>query len=202
LNIHKPLFIKVGRKAFLEKYPTYVHSKRNGDDYVSPEIFSSYILYLEAGSTQGKCNKLSRELAKLLTLLNYTEINFLGESSIPWLYREHDYRPVKQALTYLADNNINKSFNGAIKVSLENLPEFTKSLFWLVRCNGIVMYVNFSDNGFNFTASICQCGNLHISTLHENLDAAFRNAVNRTAFKFLEDEKCSTGPVYQQRAVF
>jgi len=199
---HHPRICKISRKVFLGKYPTFVHSKRNGDEYVGPEIFSSYILYIDAGSTQGKCNKLSRELAKLLTLLNYTEMNFLGESSIPWLYREHDYRPVKQALTYLSDNEISKSFNGAIKISIENLPEFIKSLFWLVRCNGVVMYVNFSDNGFNFTGSICQYGNLHISTLDEKTDAAFRNAVNKTAFKFLEDERCSAGPIYRRRAVF
>ena len=60
---------KINRKAFLEKYPNFVQDNPYRNKHISPETYDNYILYVEAGSTVGLCNKVSKELTKLLKLL-------------------------------------------------------------------------------------------------------------------------------------
>ena len=193
---------KINRKAFLEKHPKFIQASAYRNKYIFPETFDSYILYVEANSTVGLCNNLSKELTGLLKIMQYEHISFLGDSTIPWLYRDHDYRPVKRGLDYLVDNKISKSFNGAIQVSTTDLPEFLKHLFWLVRCNGIVMYVHFSDPGFNIMASICKYGNIHFSTLNEETDRAFNKALEKTNLHISSDNNCGGGRIYKRYATF
>ena len=40
--------------------------------------------------------------------MGYSELIFLGDLKIPWLSREHDYKPAKQGLQYLVENKIGK----------------------------------------------------------------------------------------------
>jgi hypothetical protein len=168
--------------------------------YVSPETFDDYILFVEARSTVGLCNNVSKELTKLLKILKYENVAFLGDTTIPWLARDHDYKPVKRGLDYLKDNKISKSFNGAIQVDLKDLPEFMKHLFWLVRCNGIIIYTHLSDSGFNIMASICQYGNIHFSTLNEETDIVFNKALGKTGLHILSDNKCGGERIYKRYA--
>lgn len=191
---------KINRKAFIERYPTFIQANEHRNKYIAPETFDSYILYVEAKSTVGLCNNLSKELTGLLKILQYEHISFLGDSTIPWLYRDHDYSPVKKGLDYLIENKISKSFNGAIQINITDLPEFLKHLFWLVRCNGIIMYAHFSDPGFNIMASICQYGNIHFSTLNEETDLAFNKALEKTALHISSDNKCGGRKINQRAA--
>ena len=193
---------KISRKAFLEEYPEFIQSNDYRNKYIFPEVFDSYILYVEAKSTFGLRNNISKELTKLLKLLRYENISFLGDTTTPWLFRDHDYKPVKAGLHYLIANKISKSFNGAIKVNLETLQEFIKHLFWLVRCNGIVMYAHFSDPGFNIMGSICQYGNIHFSTLNEKTDVAFNKALDETNLSILSDNNCGGGRIYKRYGTF
>jgi hypothetical protein len=177
---------KIARKAFLERYPDFIQANYRKDEYNEPVFFNSYLLSVDAASTIGRNNRISKEVTKLFQKLSYEKLSFLGDTTIPWLFRDHDYLPVKNALTYLANKNISKTFNGTIEVAVAELPEFLKNLFWLVRCNGIVFYANFSDPGFNIIASICKYGNLHLSTLNESADIAFREAVLLTKLQMIE----------------
>jgi hypothetical protein len=189
---------KINRKTFLEKYSDFIQASPYRNKYISPETFDSYILYVEAKSTIGLCNNLSKELTKLLKLLQYENVTFLGDTTTPWLFRQHDYKPVKLGLDYLADNKISKSFNGAIQVIDEDLSEFLKHLFWLVRCNGIVIFAHFSDPGFNIMGSICQYGNIHFNTLNEETDRAFNAALEKTGLNISTDNNCGGGRIYKR----
>jgi len=193
---------KINRKTFLENYPEFIQDNPYRNKHIAPETFDSYILYVESGNTTGLCNKLSKELTKLLNLLKYESISFLGDTTIPWLYREHDYKPVKRALDYLKKNKISKSFNGAIQVDIKELPQFTKHLFWLVRCNGIIICSHFNDPGFNIMVSICQYGNIHFSTLNEETDLAFNEALDKTDFHIFDGNSCYSGTIYKRYATF
>jgi hypothetical protein len=118
------------------------------------------------------------------------------------LFRDHDYAPVKRGLEYLKENNISRSFNGAIQVNMPDFPEFMRHLFWLVRCNGIVIYAHFSDPGFNIIASICQYGNIHLSTLNEETDVLFNSAIGKTNLFFVPDGDCGGGRIYKRYSTF
>jgi len=191
---------KITRKPFLEKYPEFIQASYYRNKYISPETFDSYILFVEAGSTVGLCNNLAKELTKLAKKLQYEKVFFLGDTTIPWLFRDHDYKPVKRGLDYLAENKLSKSFNGAIQVDIVDLPEFIKHLFWLVRCNGIVMYVHFSDPGFNIMGSICQYGNIHLSTLNEETDTAFNQILFETGLNISTTNECGGGRIFKRYA--
>ncbi len=193
---------KISRKVFLEKYPNFIQASPYRNKYISPEIYDSYILGVEWRSTTGLCNSIAKEASKFLSMFGYEELCFLGDTTIPWLFRDHDYAPVKKALEYLKNNKISKSFNGAIRVSMQDFPEFMRHLFWLVRCNGIVIYAHFSDPGFNIIASICQYGNIHLSTLNEASDAAFNDALAKTNLFTVPDGKCGGGRIYKRYGTF
>jgi len=191
---------KISRKRFLEKYPNFIQASYYKNKYVIPETYENYILGVEWKSTTGLCSSIAKEASKLLRILGYEELFFLGDTTTPWLFREHDYAPVKKALEYLAENKISKSFNGAIRVKMDDFPEFMRHLFWLVRCNGIVIYAHFSDAGFNIIASICQYGNIHLSTLNEEADGALNDALFLTNFFEVPDGQCGGGRVYKRYA--
>jgi hypothetical protein len=193
---------KIGRKIFLEKYPNITHGNAYRDKFVVPEVYDSYILYANSGSTTGLCSGVSTGLTKLMQLLCYDRVYFLGDTTTPWLFRDHDYTPVNRGLTYLANNKISKSFNGAIEVDIQSLTQFMKHLFWLVRCNGIVTYVQFIDPGFNIMGSICQYGNIHFSTVNEEVDEAFNNELPQTGLHILEGNNCGGERIYGRKATF
>lgn len=196
------MLAKTNRRSFLKRYPYFIHGYPRIDKYIIPDIYDRYILRVEAASTKGLSYAVSREFALLMSRLNFSGLYFLGDTTIPWLYRDHDYAPVKRALDYLKINNISKSFNGAIWVETAQLTEFMRNLFWLVRCNGIVTYVHFADEGFNISGSICKYGNIHLSTVNKQTDIAFRAVLNTTTFEKVEGNNCGGGPIYQRRSTY
>jgi hypothetical protein len=185
------MFTKVPRWVFLKQYRNFVTADNYHNKYFYPATFDNYILYADAKSTVGLCNKVSAGLTGLATALGYQSLNFLGDSSTPWLFREHNFKPVGTALKYLANNKVSKKFNGALNVNIADLPQFTKHLFWLVRCNGVIFSPHFSDTGFNIMGSICHYGNFHFSTLNEATDIAFNEAMDKIGLSFLVDTDCS-----------
>jgi len=191
---------KISRKTFLNTYPDFPTANYRKNAFTYPNSYGHYILYVEAKSTKGLCNIVAGEFAKLMKLSNYTEISFLGDTTTPWLYRSHDYKPVACALNYLVENNISKTFNGAIITDSLNRVEFFKHLFWLVRCNGVVFYPHFSDANFNIVGSICQYGNIHLSTLSKEADRVFHEKLQQTKFTITDESKC-TGRIFGRRAL-
>ncbi|CAN5365379.1 hypothetical protein BH09BAC6_BH09BAC6_27110 [soil metagenome] len=185
----------VNRKSFLKAYPDFPQSNNYRNTYTYPGIYNSYILYTDAVSTRGLCNNVATALTKLMKLLNYRQLSFLGDSTIPWLYRDHDYKPVKRGLDFLVQNKVSKTFAGALTVDVENLPGFAKHLFWLVRCNGVVFTPYFCDEGFNIIANVCKYGNIHFDTLNEQADLAFNKAIGQTGLVISTDNNCYTGKI-------
>ena len=90
----------------------------------------------------------------------------------------------------MVDNKISKRFNGALQVDIDELPIFIKNLTWLVRTNGVMQYVHFTDPGQNIVADICQYGNLHISTKNKAADKNFKEAIAKSNFRYLADTNC------------
>ncbi|RCH56567.1 hypothetical protein DJ568_01530 [Mucilaginibacter hurinus] len=181
---------KISRKQFLLKFTEFPQSNNKTDKFTHPEVYDTYILTLPSLSAKGHAKMLGIQLTKLMLRLDVKELFFLGETRGAWLYQYNDYKPAKKALDYMANNGISERFNGAINVSLSELPEFIKHFFWLIRCNASLPYFYFCNNEFTVIGSICQYGNLHLSALNKKTDMLIKNAIRQTKFELLSGNTC------------
>jgi hypothetical protein len=182
---------KIQRKQFLIDNLDFPQSNYRTDKHTYPENYNYYIFTLNSKSAKGHARLLSIELSKLLKSMDFDKFRFLGDTNIPWLFRDHDYKPVVNAQMYLKENKIGKTFSGALEVDAISFPEFIKHLYWQVRCNGIVNYIYFSDVNNNILVNICQYGSVHFSTLNAAIDAEFEKEIAKTKFKFVTEGSCN-----------
>ena len=94
---------KISRRKFLKDYPNFPQANNYHNKYIYPDVYETYILYTGARTIPDLSRKVSRELAKLIVALSLKKIAFQGDSSIPWLYANHQYKPVQQAYQYLLE---------------------------------------------------------------------------------------------------
>lgn len=182
---------KIQRKHFLIDNPDFPQTNYRTGESTYPESYSNYLFTLDSKSAKGHARLLSVELSKLVKNMGFGRIRFLGDTNIPWLFRDHDYKPVHDALNYIRENKVSKTFSGALEIDIANLPEFFINLYWLVRCNGVVNYVYFSDAENNILGNICQYGSVHFSVLNKGTDEVFESEIQRTKFKLMSDRDCA-----------
>ncbi len=188
------MLIKIDRQEAMDKFPNlplrYNNQKEDKDVFKYPEVFASYVLTFSSKSYKGHIKLLGAEIVFLANNLGYDNLVFLGDEDIAWLRRLNTYENYQEALQYLVDNKINKRFNGALQVDIAEIPIFIKHLAWLVRTNGILPYVHFTNPGQNIIGNICQYGNLHISTMNKTADKNFKDAIAKSSFTYLVDGSC------------
>jgi len=183
---------KIQRKRFFDEHPDFIRYNARNDNYTFPEIYDNYLISVNSKSARGHAKLLATEWVSLFKQMDCTNLYFIGQTNIPWLYRtDHDYKYVVGALTHLRKNGISKTFNGAIKLNINELHEFAIHLYWLVRCNGILAYVDFIDEDNNLTGNICQYGSLHLNILNKDTDGRLNEILPYTNFKLLGDERCT-----------
>lgn len=121
--------------------------------------FSDIFVYaIELGCVM---EKLSNSLgADLIFILDY---------GVPWLSQKNDYEPVTKALNYLTKIGTTETFNGAYKLSGDDLAEFVENLFWIIRCNASLPYCWFSTENHAFVGEICKHGNIHFHTYSQTI---------------------------------
>lgn len=188
------MLIKIDRKEAINNFPIlplrHYDEKTDEEVFIEPKVFAAYVLTLPSTSYRGHQKLLGTQIALLANSLGYDRLVFLGDTGIAWLRRLDKYGNFQKELQYLVDNKIGKRFNGALQVGTDELPIFIKQLSWLVRTNGIVQYVHFTDPGQNIAGSICQYGNLHISTTTKTADKRFKGIVAKSQFTYLTDTNC------------
>jgi hypothetical protein len=188
------MIIKINRQDCLSKFPSFPLRSYDYDKdeevFIYPKIFKSYILTLTSKSFKGHVKQLGTELLKLTKQLGYNNLILLGDTELPWLYQDNDYKPAKEAQQYLIDNKIGKRFNGALQVDNSELVTFVKHLYWLTRCNASLPYFHFTDKGQNIIGNICKYGNLHLDTLNEATDKLIRAFVGDSKFIYLDGNNC------------
>ena len=187
------MLIKINRKDCLNKYkvfPLRWYDDVKEEEYFYPKTFYSYILTLASKSFKGHLNLLGVELSKLVQHLGSDTLLFLGDNDLPWLNQPREYKPVKEAQQYITENKVGKRFNGALQMSLLELPTFVKHLCWLIRCNATLPYFHFVDAGQNVLGNICQYGNIHLYGLNKETNTLINPYIARSKFEFLE-ENCS-----------
>lgn len=115
---------------------------------------------------------------------------FMGDSTLPWLYRSSDYAPAKKAMQYLVNTAINKTFNGGLIVPVNETHVFIKNLFWLVRTNTIIQCVYGTDAGQHILINVCQYGSVHVSMLDEGADKLFNQCLPVSNFQLRKGDTC------------
>ncbi|TWR30609.1 hypothetical protein FPZ43_06635 [Mucilaginibacter pallidiroseus] len=190
------MLIKIPRYKFFKHYPDFPKSNDYHNKYSFPETYDYYIFSTPpAKSTVGLSNNISLGLTKLVKVLGYHGLYFMGDTTIPWLYKKHHYKPVQKALDYIADSNIKSTFNGALYADVSELPIFVRHLFWLERCNGVVSNPYFTDSGFNIIGNICKYGNIHLSTINELTDDLLNDVLAETPLSIFEGESCGSSAI-------
>ena len=188
------MLVQIDRQEAIDKYPILPlqHYDPDEDEGVSkyPKVFANYVLTLPSKSYKGHIKLLAAELFSFANNFVFDKFTFLGDLDIAWLRRLNTYDSFKEALQYLVDNRVSKRFNGALQVDTTEISTFIKHLAWLVRTNGILPYVHFTDPGQNVTGNICQYGNLHISTKNKTADKKFKNVIFKSSFTYLTEKSC------------
>jgi hypothetical protein len=194
----------IKRQDCLSRYaifpPRSYDYQKDEEKLFYPEVFRSYVLTLPSRSFRGHARALSMELTKLVKALDASALIFLGDTRTSWLGQDNDYKPVKEALQYLAGNKIGKRFNGAIQVPAPELPLFVRHLAWLSRCNAALPYIYFTTPDKNILGTICQYGSLHLDALNEEADKLITSFVDGSRFQYGGINSC-TGQFNKTRAI-
>lgn len=188
------MLIKIDRQEAIDRFPNlplrHYDPKEDEDVFNYPKVFANYVLTLPSKSYKGHIKLLGTQLVSLVNSLGYDNLIFLGDIDIAWLRRFNTYESFQESLQYLADNKINKRFNGALQVNTGEMPIFIKHLAWLVRTNGILPYVHFIDPEQSIIGNICKYGNLHVSPGNKMADKKFKKVIAKSSFTYLTGESC------------
>lgn len=188
------MLVKINRQIVIKEcpiLPTRYYDPSKDDEIIKyPKVFACHIVTLPSKSFKGHQKLLAQQISLLVGYYGYNQLIFLGDTDIPWLKRLNSNKIFQTELMYLVDHKIGKRFNGAFKVDLDEMPIFIKNLSRLVRTNGIVPYVHFTDPGQNFFAHICQYGNLHITTTNKTADKKLTKIIDQTEFEYLPYINC------------
>lgn len=189
------MLIKINRQTAIEKYPKLPlsHYDTKNDDHIFyyPRIFANYVLTLPSKSYKGHVKLLGKEMVSLMQAFTTDTLVFMGDEDIPWLRRLNTYKNFQDSLQYLVDDKIGKRFNGALVVHISSIPVFIQHLAWLVRTNGVLPYIHFTDPGQSFVGNFCQYSNLHFSTLAKKADKLFKVMLPESKFELLTDKYCT-----------
>jgi hypothetical protein len=184
---------QIKRKKCLAAYPIFPQRNYNEDiedyDYFYPDSFSTYILILKSKSYKKLLNNLGSELSSFCAGLKSRSFIFLGDEKLAWRFREGKYKNFKKGMEYFAGEGIKKTFSGGLAVGENDMVEFVKHLADLTAVNGLIQYVHFIDESQNIIGSICNYGDIHITTMNKDGNELFMQAVSNTKFEFVNG-KC------------
>jgi hypothetical protein len=161
----KPRFVSQEEcdKWNAEAFAKYLNEKDDIEPFSLKDKHTGEVTYTLSQTIDIDCyvDNLANTMVALCDRLNWKAVVFLFDYSIPWLYQDSDYKPVKKALDYLKSIGVDNNFNGGFKASRQDIKELTKNLFWLIRCNAALPTCYFSGIVTDFTANICKHGNIH-----------------------------------------
>lgn len=184
---------QIKRKKCIKAYPIFPQRTYNKEiedyDCFYPDTFANHVLTLQSKTYQKYLKALGKQLSKLLDALKLDALIFLGDEKLAWRFREGKYKTFKKGMGFFTKSGIKKGFKGGLIVNKASLPQFIKHLVDLVRTNGIVQYIYFTDECQTILGSFCNVGNMHIDTTNKNSNELFQSAICSTKFKSL-NERC------------
>ena len=179
---------KIARDICLIKYRKFPLRDFEKDEEISfyPEIHSHNWFELEHKSDAGLTKILSAELSKLYENLKVENVIFFGDYIRNWISKfteeRKDYKALIDSVAYFKHQKVGKRFNGAVKVSIAELPEFIKHFFVLTRCDGEFAYYHFLDEKENLLGFIHYSGEVRFEILNQKTEKMFVEEIKKTKF--------------------
>jgi hypothetical protein len=185
-----------------QAFESYLKRKDKVEPFAIDEKHAGEVIYklTSAADIPAYIDNLSDTIVAFADRLHWQAVVFLLDYSTPWLHQDNDYKPVKEALDYLKSKGVDAHFNGGFKASGEDLKELIKNLFWLIRCNAALPCCYFSGIDKEFTADICQYGNIHFHFYSQHDKMEVENLASELGMVSVENGNCmdnfsSTGAI-------
>jgi hypothetical protein len=150
------------------------------------EYYGELIYNLNCNDIFVYANELGSVMEKLSNSMG-ADLIFILDYSSPWLSQKNDYEPVAKALNYLSKIGTTETFNGAYKLSGDDLAEFVENLFWIIRCNASLPYCWFSTENHAFVAEICMHGNIHFHTYSQMIKDEIQVFAKKESLVIIDD---------------
>jgi hypothetical protein len=179
---------KITRDICLIKYQKFPLRNFEKDDEISfyPKMYSHNWFKLEHKSNAGLTKILSTELPKLYENLKVENLIFFGDYNRNWISKfieeRKDYKPLIDSVDYFKKHKVGKRFNGAVKVSIAELPEFIKHFFVLTMCDGGFAYYHFLDEKENILGFLHYSGEVSFDILNPKMEKMFVEEIKKTKF--------------------
>jgi hypothetical protein len=195
------MLVKIKRQDCLKifsKFPLREYDPNTDEEkLIYPKVYAtSGWLTLNSKSIKGRTKLLAIELAQLIKNLGYDKLIFLGDTNQYWISKlsvqRDDYKPLKEALEYLMDNKVSRTFNGALQVDQAESFVFLKHFYCLIRCDASLPYFHFIDKGQNIIGYIHYTGEVRIDTLNKDTDRKFSTIISNTNFLKVTAKEKST----------
>ena len=174
------MIIQHKRQDVLKNYPVFPQRSYNQEldteDCFYPAHCRNHILTSDSDSCISHRSNIGLAFVQLAGVFKATSLLFLGDMDTPWMYRSPEDDQSKQAYDFLASCRLSKEFNGGLEVPTAWLPNFVSHLACLINTNTLLPTIYCTDKMQQFLCSLCQYGNLHISTINhatEDLLVAF-----------------------------
>lgn len=184
------MIVPLSRTQCRQLCPKLPISKYRRSKLVYPAVYKMYVLTLPSKSAKGHAKNIGLCLQKLLEGMGIGELAFMGDTNAALLQLKTGYKPVKEAIEFLAAYYVTKTFNGGIIAHTQDMYPLIQHLFWLVRTNSIAGYVYGMDLRQRILLNICQYGAIHFDTLDEGTDNLFQKAFTASGFIFREGNAC------------
>jgi hypothetical protein len=187
-------FVKLKRDECLSRHPKFPVADYLREQFEFPVVFKSYFLSITPRPRTKYIKALSVAIGNLVEELGYEFLIFLGDSKTSWLYRSEENRgkskAINEALDYFGNKNIGPRFNGALRLDVTEVGEFTEHLYWLTSPNAALPIFHFMDGSENILGSICQYGTVHFNTLNSGTDSRFNKLICHGMLPFLLSSNC------------
>ena len=151
-----------------------------------PKVYNRLWCELKDCQNSKLAKTLSTEIRKLYTSLGVENLIFFCDYNRNWISKfteqRKDYKPLIESIAYFEKNKINKRFNGAVKVNLEELEEFIKHFYIITKCDGEFAYYYFTDEKENLLGHIHYSGEVCFDILNKKMEKVLLEKLEMTKF--------------------
>ena len=184
----KVMIEKISRDICLIKFRQFPLRDFVKDEtiFFYPKVY--YRLWCELKDCQNSklAKTLSTEIRKLYTSLGVENLIFFCDYNRNWISKfteqRKDYKPLIESIAYFEKNKINKRFNGAVKVNLEELEEFIKHFYIITKFDSEFAYYYFTDEKENLLGHIHYSGEVCFDILNKKMEKVLLEKLEMTKF--------------------